>query len=687
MNHYSGFGNNSSKPKSRLGKLGGKKNANANKPRSHIGELNFKPRSVPIPKAGTAVNGGVPEYMMDDSYYQQGSNAVGRKGMKQKLTSVFRRGGSNGTPNMHHGSLTAQQLSGQPVPLDDPIYRANVSSNAKAPTNDADLTTSTHVNISAEDEEDKDASDLTFTAMFPDMNNSSADSSFDRAINQGQRMASMPTAPSPTKGAATSGGTRRSSANTGTGPAARVPRSSATAASEEDPFAGMPTFDPDFDSVVGAVTSTRVYPAPTSVPALTPAPASRPDTSTTASSEILNQVRKGKQKAPTPTLQGPPAQRQSQPPQDRQEYRSPRPRPRAEMLQQVRRDIAKPSDSASSSTPFDEVKDREISTARDARRERLARQRMNDARTRSSPRPRPRGTAPDPPSSSEMKREADALNTSDEILDSAADAFFASSSPEEMASQFYVRSRSVSLRKARSQMAPPASTRTTNSRARSQSQGRAASCTISGLTDSGTVGRGRSRASSRSRTTSRGRSHRSKSRDGRDSASVVSGMSVDEEFRFLDVLAKHFPAESQMREYNPSSKSQVNARMMIDRQVHKICEERVQASATPVLSKPSSTPATIKIRPPRPSKSNSYGASLEAAAQALSVDNRSHHGAGNSVISGLTEHEEAYTHGLGRDEGATNRRRSRRAVEDDEDEFSAFGAIMSSDGSFPSRRT
>ena len=349
------------------------------------------------------------------------------------------------------------------------------------------------------------------------------------------------------------------------------------------------------------------------------------------------------------------------------------------MLQQVRRDTAKPTDSTSTSTPFDEVQAKEISTARDARRERLARERVADARSRSSPRSRPHGTAPDPPSSSEMKRE-EALNTSDEILDSAADAFFASSSPEEMASQFYVRSRSVSPRKARSQMAPPTATRTTASRARSQSQGRAS------LTDSiTTTGRDRSRATSRSRTTSRGRGYRFKSRDGRDSASVVSGMSVDEEFRFLDVLAKHFPADSQMRDYNPSSKHQVNATMAMDRQIHKIREERV--SAVSMQPKPSSTPATIKIRPPRPTKpSSSYGASLEAAAKALSVDNRSHHGAGNSVISGLTEPEEAYTHGLGRDEGATNRRRSTNAVEDDEDEFSAFGAIMSTDGSLPSRR-
>ena len=547
---------------------------------------------------------------------------------------------------------------------------------------------STYVNSSAEDEEEEEEEQggLPFTAVFPDINLSSVDSSFDRAINQGQRMASIPTAPSPTKGATTSSSrTRRSSAsNIATNPATRVPKSSATAASEEDPFAGMPTFDPDFDSVVGAVTSTRVYPAPTVAPI--PAPAAHPDAgTTTASSKILNQVRNGKQKVPTPTLQGQPTQRQAQPSQARQANRSPRPRPRAEMLQQVRRDIAKPSKSASSSTPFDEVQGKEISTARDARRERLARERVVDARSRSSPRSRPHGTAPDPPSSSEMKRE-EALNTSDEILDSAADAFFASSSPEEMASQFYVRSRSVSPRKARSQMAQPTATRTIASRARSQSQGRAGGSTRVGLTNSSaTNGRDRSRATSRTRTTSRGRSHRSKSRDGRDSASVVSGMSVDEEFRFLDVLAKHFPADSQMRDYNPSSKREVNATMAMDRQIHKIREERV--SAVPMQPKPSSTPATIKIRPPRPTKpSSSYGASLEAAAMALSVDNRSHHGAGNSVISGLTEPEEAYTHGLGRDEGATNRRRSTNAIEDDEDEFSAFGAIMSTDGSLPSRR-
>jgi len=661
--HGQRIGELSSKPNSqRIGELTSKPSSQriaklSSKPSSqHIGELTFKPRPVPVP-AAAAQHGGVPEYMLDESYYREKDNDKhtnhgGKKSVQKIFTSVFRRGGANtpsGTGDFAGSSSfpTAQQLSGQPVPLDDAAYRVNAGLDTSA--NDASaLTTSTEVNTSAEDT----AEDVpTFTAVFPTSTNHDAatgkDSSFDRAVSKGQTMATLSSHHAP-------------KSNT-------VPSASAS----RDPFAAMPTFEPDFDSVLGAF----------SAPSISRTPAKTPS---------------------TPAYQALPAQRQAQPvsvPGNaadidaanlHQPRESPRPRPRAQMMQPVRQDNNKnnPSNSALHRNPFDEVK--EQSTARDARRERLARERLAAARSSScrgrSPSRRARRAPIDPPSSSEVNRRNsghdNALNTSDEILNSAADDFFAppEPSPEEMAEQFYVRSRSVSPRRARSHVKAPSSPRT--STARSQSQGRpAGGSSISGSTASG-IGssRGRSRVSSRSRPNSRHQSHRLKSRDGRDSASVVSAMSVDEESRFLDILAKHFPAESQTRDqYQPSGKSSEYARMRND--LHRIREGRVHGAA--LMQTQSSTPASASTHLPRPAKSvttsgSGYGASLEAAARVLSVDNHSHYAYDASV--------EAYTYGLGRGERAIHRRsRSTSSLEVEEDEFSAFGAIMSSDGSMPAR--
>mmetsp|Transcript_14244 Transcript_14244/g.40882 ORF Transcript_14244/g.40882 Transcript_14244/m.40882 type:complete len:578 (-) Transcript_14244:60-1793(-) len=542
----------------------------------------------------------------------------------------------------------------------------------------------------------------------------------------------------------------RAAATDPTEGAAPTPTAAAAAAAEEDPFAGMPTFDPDFDSALGAVTSTTVQSAPAPAPAPAPAQASTMSASrsihsnasrSTTSSKILNQVRGNSSHRPnqrrsstTPfnTEVPPVSQNQAQPHQQQQQqqhhnnvdadylrtFRSSRPSPRAEVLHRERQEdtTATPTDSTSRPSPFDEVqvKEHERSTARDARRERLARERMAAARSSSSSRSRRReegSPAPDPPSSCDLGRDGnsnDVLNTSDEILNSTADAFFASAepsavrsaerhNPEEMASDFYTRSRSVSPRKARSQMAPPPTSSSSNpsksARARSQSHGRSGGSSISGSIESSISSSrrstSRSRSHSRSRASSRSRRHRSKSRDGRDGTSVVSVMSVEEESQFLDSLANHFPPDLRTREYNPSSKSLENARMIIDRQVHKIQEDLEHETSVAPVRPQQLASAPIKRLPPRPTTSpaksgSSYGASLDAAATAHTVGGRS--GGPSSVISNLSFSEEAYTHGLGRNQADRGRRSMSAHEDEEEDDFSAFGAIMSSDGSLPSRR-
>lgn len=402
-------------------------------------------------------------------------------------------------------------------------------------------------------------------------------------------------------------------------------------------------------------------------------------------------------------------------------FQSSWPPSRAEVLALQREDAVPPptkgSAAAPNPSPFDEVRVRDHSTARDARRERFARERMAAARSS----PRSRTIAPDHPSSGDIKK--DALNASDDILD----AFFVSASPsvdtpnepptdnyysaerhnpEVLPPAVYTRSRSISPRKARLQMAPPTATSSTTahyvaSSRRSQLQGRSSSGTSTSVSSSIDA---RSRPCSRSRSSRRSRRHRSKSRNGRHatSASVASAMvATKEESQFLDSLANHFPSNAaQMREYVPSTKSLENAstikglenaRIMIDRQVQKIRERETNSTSDAAPMHPRrTTPITgLSSRPTAgswlPAKNDdSYGTSTEAASNVLSEGGRPHYGAsmpGMSPLRTLTASEQAYTHGF-----SLGRNRPMNPFEDEGDDFNAFGAIMSSDGSLSSRR-
>ena len=336
---------------------------------------------------------------------------------------------------------------------------------------------------------------------------------------------------------------------------------------------------------------------------------------------------------------------------------------------------------------------------------------------------RSRTIARDPPSSGDLER--DALNASDEAT---MDAFFASASPsvpvgtpnerpptdvyrsaehnpEVLPSAIYTRSRSISPRKARSQMAPPTATSSTTahyiaSSRRSHSQGRSSNGTNTSVSSSIDA---RSRASSRSRSSRRSQRHMSKSRNSSNAtaASVASALTAAEgESQFLDSLANQLSsnAAARTREYAPSIKSLensriirgvndiANARIMIDRQVQKIRERGASSTNDAVPMHPQPTPPVTDL-PSRPTSGNwlpaksdgSYGTSLEAASSVLSEGARPPYGANMSPLRTLSASEQAYTHGLGRD-------RPMNPFEDEDDDFSAFGAIMSSDGSLPPRR-
>lgn len=697
--------------------------------------------------------------------------------MKSKIASaLFRRDASSSSFGRYGAAasrtLTAQQLSGQPMPLDNQAYRTNaygLDVNTTATT--YDTATSTYTNTSEEEEGETTTASSSFGAN----KKSSFDRAIQKAIDQGRtgsssrttRAAAAPTLPAPRSASRS----RKPSAPT------RRASNSKTAA-DEDPFAGTPTFDAAFDSAFGAtgITSTTAQ-AGSAVPARAPPQASSPPMNAprpvSPSSMILDHVRRGsnngknqknqkrlsvpesnkepashwiqahpyqyhdnQRRFPASSNEAPASHHhQDQPPHQYRNinvaadalgtFQSSWPPSRAEVLAPQREDAVPPptkhSAAAPNPSPSDEVRVREHSTARDARRERLARERMAAARSSS----RSRTIAPDPPSSGDIKR--DALNASDDI----PDAFFASASPsvdtpnepptdnyysaerhnpEVLPPAVYTRSRSISPRKARLQMAPPTATSSTTahyvaSSRRSQSQGRSSSGTSTSVSSSIDA---RSRASSRSRSSRRSRRHRSKSRNRSDAtaASLASAMvAAEEESQFLDSLANHFPSNAaQMREYVPSTKSLENARMikgledariMIDRQVQKIRERETNSTSdaapmhprrtmpiTGLSSRPTASPTAGSWLPAK--NDGSYGTSTEAASNVLSEGGRPHYGASMSSMSPLrtlTASEQAYTHGF-----SLGRNRAMNPFEDEGDDFSAFGAIMSSDGSLSSRR-
>jgi hypothetical protein len=149
-------------------------------------------------------------------------------------------------------------------------------------------------------------------------------------------------------------------------------------------------------------------------------------------------------------------------------------------------------------------------------------------------------------------------------------------------------------------------------------------------------------------------------------------VAAEEESQFLDSLANYFPssAAARTREYAPSTKSLENARMMIDRQVQKIRERGTPSpsDAVPMHPRPTAPISGLPSRPTAgswlPAKSDgSYGTSPEVAANV----GRSRYDANMSPLRTLSASEQAYTHGLGRD-------RPMNPFEDEEDDFSAFGA-------------